>query len=97
MCGIAGTSYPIGAAPTDRLVGEILQSQQCRGPDWTAIDRGTGKRLSSVIGHNRLSVIDLSAAANQPMWNTTRTRCLTYNGESYNYIELRQELRDRGH
>ena len=50
-----------------------------------------------VFGHNRLSIIDLSAAGNQPMWDVDRRVCLVFNGEIFNYIELRAELVALGH
>ncbi|NKC11467.1 MAG: hypothetical protein GKR94_04445 [Gammaproteobacteria bacterium] len=49
------------------------------------------------MGHRRLSIIDLSAAANQPFQSADRRYVLSFNGEIYNYVELRSELRDLGH
>jgi asparagine synthase (glutamine-hydrolysing) len=65
-----------------------------RGPDDADAlylpDEGIG------LAHRRLSIIDLSAAGRQPMWDATRSVCIVYNGEIYNYRELRRELeRDR--
>ena len=48
------------------------------------------------IGHARLSIIDLSADANQPMFDEQGQLCLSFNGEIYNYLELRQELSKKG-
>jgi asparagine synthase (glutamine-hydrolysing) len=65
-----------------------------RGPD----DVGSLYLPDSNVGlaHRRLSIIDLSAAGKQPMWDATRNVCIVYNGEVYNYRELRRELeRDR--
>jgi asparagine synthase (glutamine-hydrolysing) len=69
--------------------------QSHRGPDdagmeWFAA-RGSG------LGHRRLSIIDLSPAGHQPMANDRRTLFITYNGEVYNYKEVRQDLLTRGH
>ncbi len=50
-----------------------------------------------MLGHNRLSIIDLSPAGNQPMWDVDRRVCLVFNGEIYNYVELRAELAALGH
>jgi asparagine synthase (glutamine-hydrolysing) len=50
-----------------------------------------------VFGHDRLSIIDLSSSANQPMWDSARRCCIILNGEIYNYIELRSELSALGH
>ena len=44
------------------------------------------------MGMRRLSIIDLSPAGHQPMWDATRTACIVYNGEIYNYRELREQL-----
>lgn len=49
------------------------------------------------LGHRRYSIIDLSANGHQPMWNAARSVCLTFNGEIYNYVELREELQQLGH
>ncbi len=56
--------------------------------------RATGSEFSFnlAISHVRFSIIDLSSAGHQPMWNSDRTICLTFNGEIYNYLELREEL-----
>lgn len=50
-----------------------------------------------VLGHRRLSIIDLSPAGHQPMKNTEETLCITFNGEIYNYIELKRELEQLGY
>jgi asparagine synthase (glutamine-hydrolysing) len=97
MCGIAGA---YSSMPPDRLKSQVqsmVQSQQHRGPDFHAIEVVTGRAGSAVMGHNRLSIIDLSALGNQPMWDIERRLCMVYNGEIYNYIELRRELIDLGH
>jgi len=61
-----------------------------RGPDDADAlhlpDEGIG------LAHRRLSIIDLSASGRQPMWDATRSVCIVYNGEIYNYRELRREL-----
>lgn len=93
MCGIAGiynlNNEPVSQNTLKRMCDVIKH----RGPDdegqW--IDRNIG------FGHRRLSIIDLSSAGHQPMSNEDKTIWLTYNGEIYNYIELRPELEARGH
>lgn len=70
----------------------MLAAQRHRGPDdeGTFVDPGGGAGLV----HNRLSIIDLSAAGHQPMANHDGTLWISYNGEIYNYLELREELSD---
>lgn len=88
MCGIAAV---VGVTETG-YVTDVLQrmnrAQQHRGPDGEGVALLTGGGL----GHRRLSIIDLSARAGQPMWSVDGLRCITYNGEIYNYRELRQQL-----
>jgi asparagine synthase (glutamine-hydrolysing) len=93
MCGIAGISLidpqrPPDAAALRRMVGAIAH----RGPD------GAGYHLEPGVGlgHARLSIIDLSGGA-QPIHNEDETVWITYNGEVFNYIELRRFLEQRGH
>ena len=98
MCGIAGAIQPReGTADFGPLIEEITQDQHPRGPDFRAIEEASSHSLKAVFGHNRLAIIDLSANANQPMWDAARRLCLIYNGEIYNYVELREQLRSLGH
>jgi asparagine synthase (glutamine-hydrolysing) len=97
MCGIAAIfGYQGDAPPVDRdeLIA-IRDSMPHRGPDgvgdWISEDRRIG------LGHRRLSIIDLSDAGAEPMWNAQRTLCVTFNGEIYNYRALRARLIDRGY
>lgn len=64
-----------------------------RGPDAGAISSFD----SCVLGHRRLSILDLSTAANQPMLSTDGKVALVFNGEIYNFLELREDLERRGH
>jgi asparagine synthase (glutamine-hydrolysing) len=95
MCGIAGIFRRDGPGPqTDvAAVGRMLDAQAHRGPDGSGLHRIGG----AVLGHRRLSIIDLSAAAAQPMPNEDGTLWVTYNGEIYNFPELRCELLGLGH
>lgn len=88
MCGIAGI---IGAFETHQLDAMLL-SQHHRGPDATGkyIDRNF-----AALGHNRLAIIDLSPESNQPFLDPSGRYILVFNGEIYNYIELKAEL--KGH
>ncbi len=91
MCGIiglTGTRYN-----TDRF-RDIVKILSHRGPD------GNGQMIfdnMTFLGHTRLSVIDLSTAGNQPMSNEDDTLWLVYNGEIYNFKELRSDLEKHGH
>jgi asparagine synthase (glutamine-hydrolysing) len=70
----------------------MVLSQRYRGPD----SQGThfDARGAAALGHNRLSIIDLSRAGTQPMFSRDGRLCVVFNGEIYNYIELRAELHD---
>jgi len=94
MCGIAGLFRPAGLAPNDVTAVERMNAAQShRGPAASGIH--SDGRI--VLGHRRLSIIDVSTVANQPMCNEDRSIWVTYNGEVYNYPELRHELVARGH
>ena len=93
MCGIAGIYHLETAKPVDPArLRMMLAPMQHRGPDgsgtWTA--PGVG------LGHLRLSIIDLEGSP-QPMLSDDETTAITFNGEIYNYQELRATLRDMGH
>ena len=78
---------------TDRaLIERMNQIQQHRGPD----DEGLYCAERCVLGHRRLSIIDLSKDGHEPFASDDRRYYLTFNGEIYNYIELREELRTLG-
>jgi asparagine synthase (glutamine-hydrolysing) len=98
MCGIAGfVESPSIAAPLDRDRTRSLLHEMCdvirhRGPD----DEGVWTSDGIALGMRRLSIIDLSTG-NQPIFNEDSTVCTVFNGEIYNFVELRQELAARGH
>ena len=92
MCGIAGI---LAAFPADRLragAAALADAQAHRGPD------GAGVHVQGpvALAHRRLSIIDLDAGA-QPLSNEDGTVWITFNGEIYNYRELRRTLEQRGH
>jgi asparagine synthase (glutamine-hydrolysing) len=96
MCGIAGI---ISNAPEARI-RPMLDSIEHRGRDdegvWTSIEiDDEGRR--ACLGHRRLSIIDTSSAGHQPMLSLDGRFVLTFNGEIYNYLELKPELEARGH
>ena len=91
MCGIAGCYQQ---ADGQKLVDVMTDRIAHRGPDATGTWSHEDSRVSMHLGHLRLSIIDLSAAANQPVTKDGLT--IVYNGELYNYKELRADLRARG-
>jgi len=94
MCGIAGKIYfdreRLVASEEVRAMGGAMSH---RGPD------GEGTWVDGNIGltHRRLAIIDLSTAAGQPMCNEDGSLWITFNGEIYNFHELRRELQKQGH
>ncbi len=91
MCGITG-SYQ--QADGQKLVDIMTDRIAHRGPDAAGIWSHQGDQVIMHLGHRRLSIIDLSAAADQPMSKDGLT--LVYNGELYNFRELRADLQARG-
>ena len=92
MCGIAGLIRTgLSEVSGKELMERMLGIQKHRGPDATGVWIGQGVAL----GHNRLSIIDLSEAANQPMWFDDYA--IVFNGEVYNYLEIKIELERLGH
>ena len=92
MCGIAGfIDNTLTPDQSSSLIERMLQSIAHRGPD----NRSTWKQLPVVLGHNRLTIIDLSHAADQPM--DFFDSVIVYNGEVYNYIEIKKELEAKGY
>ena len=85
MCGIGGI---VGPGSDAMRIGMIMDAQKHRGPDGEGFfsDRGVA------LGHRRLSIIDLSDAGRQPMTTPDGRYTMTFNGEIYNYRELRDEL-----
>src|SRR5687768_10993502 len=94
MCGIAGLVRRDAIAPNDvAAVSRMTEAQVHRGPDGVGIHAGD----RAALGHRRLSIIDVSDAASQPMSNEDGSIWLTYNGEIYNHLELRALLVSAGH
>jgi asparagine synthase (glutamine-hydrolysing) len=92
MCGFAGT-LDLGSSPTERSTLEAMTAALAhRGPDGVGVDL----RGAIGLGHRRLRVIDLSPRADQPLWNEARDLAIVFNGEIYNFRELRRELEGRG-
>lgn len=94
MCGICGVCY----SDTSHLVSldalkRMTKSLEHRGPD----DEGFYLNNNVGLGHRRLAILDLSPAGHQPMANRDHSLWITFNGEIYNYIELRNDLEKRGY
>lgn len=96
MCGICGFVKLKSNKPqiSDKYIKEMCDAMISRGPD------GEGQWLQEEnlagFGHRRLSIIDLSDAASQPMSNCDGTVVITFNGEIYNYTDIRRELEKTG-
>jgi asparagine synthase (glutamine-hydrolysing) len=93
MCGVAGTFHLDGAPSSARILQRMTDSVRHRGPD----DEGHFVDGACGLGHRRLSIIDLSKAGHQPMMTADGRFVLSYNGEIYNYRELRLELEAHGY
>ena len=95
MCGIGGL---INQDPESRI-GAMLTAIEHRGRDdegvWTSSPINEGQRVC--LGHRRLSIIDTSNAGHEPMISHDARFVITFNGEIYNYRELRGELAAKGH
>lgn len=90
MCGITGI---LGSNWKVEDLSSMVRTQAHRGPDGEGIY--VDPQHKAGLGHNRLSIIDLSDAGRQPMYSAEGNLVITYNGEIYNYLELRRELSHR--
>ena len=97
MCGIAGMIDWRAATPADALrsIGEaMIETVRHRGPDagavWVEAESGVA------LGQRRLAIIDLSPSGAQPMHSADRRYVITFNGEIYNYRDIRRELQAAG-
>ena len=93
MCGIAGIVHLDGAPVSSGVLKQMTDAIAHRGPD------GEGQWIEGNVGlgHRRLAIIDLSSAGHQPMFSSDTRYVLSYNGEVYNYLELRTELETLGY
>lgn len=91
MCGIVGFTNNI--SDTERVLGEMMDLIKHRGPD------ASGKFIDDCIalGHRRLSIIDISSQGDQPIFNEDGSLVIVFNGEIYNYMDIRSKLIDAGH
>jgi asparagine synthase (glutamine-hydrolysing) len=88
MCGINGFNFL-----DENLIKKMNELTKHRGPD----DTGIFLSHQWSIGHNRLSIIDLSPLGHQPMFDSDRRFAIVFNGEIYNYLELKNELAEKGY
>ena len=100
MCGIAGGVFWSDSPSGDpsAVVSAMVAQLSHRGPDGRGVHSAVasgGRRQSVVLGHTRLAILDLSDAGSQPMQSRASGACITYNGETYNFRNLRSEL-ERG-
>lgn len=94
MCGISGVIDPTETIKvSEDLIQKMTSTVAHRGPD----HMGTYIDSSFAFGHTRLSIIDISTQANQPMCDQSKEIFLTFNGEIFNFQELRLQLQSRGH
>ena len=100
MCGISGAVGFIDDT-IQAAVRSMNKAQEHRGPDgngfWSNVSLGETSQQGVALAHRRLSIIDLSEAGAQPMHDMTSGSVIVYNGEIYNYRELRVELVQRGY
>ena len=91
MCGIVGFTNTVLSA--DKTLGEMMDRIKHRGPD------AEGKYIDDAIalGHRRLSIIDVSTSGDQPIFNEDKSLVIVFNGEIYNYKEIREKLLAAGH
>lgn len=92
MCGICGIAAKVAPAGSlERTVRRMLGTMTHRGPDGEGVF--IGERI--VLGHRRLAILDLSENGKQPMSDPEQKFWLTFNGEIYNFKELKQRLKDK--
>lgn len=93
MCGISGISGIIDLETAKRDLDRMQNRMHHRGPD----SRNNFIEDKIALGHNRLSIIDLSDHGTQPLYNEDKSLVLIFNGEIYNYKEIRVQLEAKGH
>lgn len=93
MCGISGI-YSTSEKGIDKKIQKITNLLSHRGPDNT--ETYVNKEFNFAFGSNRLSIIDLDARSNQPMVSQNNGNIITFNGEIYNYKEIKKILIDKG-
>jgi asparagine synthase (glutamine-hydrolysing) len=95
MCGIAGIVNFNKCAVTQQEIDCVTDALIHRGPDGRGVWFDSTQTIA--LGHRRLSIVDLSENGKQPMLFGNDRYVITYNGEIYNYIEIKEELKSKGH
>ena len=88
MCGISGIISFTSNQPKQEKIDLMVKNILHRGPD----AHGTMLHNRIALGHTRLSILDLTESGNQPFYSSDKKFCIVFNGEIYNYIELKKEL-----
>jgi asparagine synthase (glutamine-hydrolysing) len=95
MCGICGY-ISLKHIKKEQLI-EMADSMKHRGPDFLGIEQFYLDEYKIGLAHTRLSIIDLSDFGRQPMWSANHEYAITFNGEIYNFLELRKNLEQYGY
>ena len=91
MCGIVGFTNKIDSS--NKVIADMMDKIRHRGPD----AEGSYVDENIALGHRRLSIIDVSSSGNQPIFNEDGSMVIVFNGEIYNYREIRENLIKAGH
>ena len=88
MCGIAGIYYKkeVSVFEAEQEIARVSKTIVHRGPD----AEGFYYSRELVLTSRRLAILDTSERGNQPIWNEARTKCIVFNGEIFNYLELKE-------
>lgn len=97
MCGILGGVWQRGACAAAPRFQDAITALRFRGPDDSGVEHIECAASWVALGHTRLSIIDLTSAGHQPMSSADGCCSIVFNGEIYNYVELRQELTSLGY
>lgn len=103
MCGISGAFAPQGSAELADLVSRMSAAGRHRGPDDAGLEvfpppgSAANGMSYAALGHRRLSIIDLSRGGHQPMADGQGRYWIVFNGELYNFLEIRRQLEEKGY
>lgn len=98
MCGISGIIDVNNSIQIElNMLQNMAEFLSYRGPDQEGFEITTSDYFSFGLAHKRLSILDVSESSKQPMWDKSKSHVIVFNGEIYNYIEIRKELQQLGH